>query len=235
MKTVLIIDDDKTVRASLREGLEDQSFLILEAVNGQRMMDIVTTHNIDIILLDLHLKDEKSVDLITPLREKTDAPIIIISGDKTPEHKITMLDSGADDFINKPCNLNELKARIRANLRRYNPNHQSPGRHKPPTDIYEFNGMSLDRQKHQLFDKNGVSCDLTIREFQLLNYLTEHKHKAVSREDLCNAIRQDRYLPSPRSIDIKITRLRKKISDDAANPKILKTVRGIGYMFHPEE
>ena len=235
MKTVLIVDDDKTIRTSLREGLEDQRYLIIEAANCKRMMEIVELHNIDIILLDLHLTDGTSINLIPPLREKTQAPLIIISGDKNPQSKVKTLDNGADDYIEKPFDITELKARMRANLRRHVSQSQTREDKPNQSNIYSFNNMKFHPEKRQLFDQNGESCELTIREFRLLKFLISHQNKALSREELCNAIREERYVPSPRSIDIKVTRLRKKIGDDASNPRFLKTVRGVGYMFLPED
>ncbi len=230
MDTVLVVDDDKIIRHSLKENLEGEGYLVIEAANGARMMDIIDHHTIDLILLDLHLRDELGTELIKPLRSHTNAPLIIVSGDNTASKKIRCLKDGADDYIKKPFDLQEISARIYANIRRYKTSLERPASHAE-NDVYYFNGLTLDPAKYQLFDGNNQSRDLTPREFILLETLIKNKGTAMPREALCDALREERYVPSPRSIDIKITRLRKKIRGKEADQDTIQTVRGIGYMF----
>ncbi|HIL27787.1 MAG TPA: response regulator, partial [Micavibrio sp.] len=126
METLLLIDDDKSLRYLLRESLEKNDFVVIEAMNGARSIEILKQHHVDAILLDLHLPDGYGVDLIPQIRELTNVPLIIVSGDQEKSCRIEGLDAGADDYVIKPFSTKELVARIKANLRRYH-GLQKPG------------------------------------------------------------------------------------------------------------
>lgn len=238
METILVIDDDKVLRFMLKESLENNDYLIFEAANGRRCLEILDQHKTDLILLDLNLPDGNGLDFIQKIRERTDVPVIIVSGDHQSEHKINGFDLGADDYVTKPFDLQVLMARIKSHIRRYknqasNQNEQQ-NMVKQQGERIAFGDVVFDRAQFQLFDRAGNSQNLTAREYLLLDVLIRAAGRAIRREDLCEAIREDRYVPTPRAIDVKITRIRKKIGDDAQNPQMIKTVRGIGYLFDPE-
>lgn len=234
METLLLIDDDKSLRYLLRESLEKNDFVVIEAMNGARSIEILKQHHVDAILLDLHLPDGYGVDLIPQIRELTNVPLIIVSGDQEKSCRIEGLDAGADDYVIKPFSTKELVARIKANLRRYH-GLQKPGSKDASTNdntssIIKIGKWNLDQKKFQIFDDKNTAGNLTIREFLLLEALVKNANCAVNREDLGQAIKTENYVPTPHAIDVKITRLRKKLGDCATDPQIIKTIRGVGYM-----
>lgn len=237
LSTILLIEDDKMVRHMLKESLEKEDFLILEATHGQRALDVLTSHKVDTILLDLHLPDGYGLNFITAIQEKTDVPLIIVSGEEDEDKKIKSFELGADDFVAKPLSFDLLTARIKAHIRRYAQGKNLTENHnnKKKTRRIKFDQWEINHLQFQLFNKNGNSADLTIREFNLLNFLISNANRAIPREELCEITREDNYVPTPRAIDVKVTRIRKKIGDDASNPQIIQTMRGVGYMFNKEK
>lgn len=235
MDTLLLVEDDRFTRHYIREQLEPHDILVLEAMTAKRSLEILRQHPVDVILLDLGLPDGNGLDIINDIRSYSDVPLIIVSSDESETSRITGLERGADDFLHKPVSARELLARIHANLRRYRrmPQHAtvlSPIAGGNDNKI-KFGEWLLDSAKFQIFDKNGNSGNLTNREFKVLKILIENAGHAITREELSAAASEGNYIPTPRAIDVKITRIRKKIGDHADTPDMIKTVRSVGYMF----
>jgi DNA-binding response OmpR family regulator len=184
-------------------------------------------------LLDLRLPDGSGLDFIEKIRFRTDVPLIIVSGEHNAFKRIRGFDAGADDYVDKPFDVDELVARIRANLRRYC-NISSNESALRNTNRVRFAGWVLERERFQIVDQSGVAGDLTTREFELLDFLIVNAGRAIQRSELCEAIGEKSYMPTPRAIDVKITRIRRKIGDNADDPQIIRTVRGVGYMFNAD-
>lgn len=238
MQTLLLIEDDKLLRHVLKETLEGENFLVLEAANGMRSMEIIAQHHVDLILLDLRLPDGSGLDLIPRIRGISNAPIVIVSGEKDKSLKMSGFSLGASDYVGKPFDMDELIARVKANLQRNNaPDHSMLFQREQNSNLAEvrFETWTLDRKKFQIFNQSGGSANLTFREFQLMDVLVACAGKVMSRHDLCKALHEKNYVLSPRAIDAKITRIRKKIGDDADSPRLIKTVRGAGYFFEKNE
>lgn len=239
MNTVLITEDSALVRSSLKSLLEKQGYLTLEAANGKRLLDVIDRYPVDLILLDLNLPDGSALDLMEDLRKKSQVPLIIISGEKCKDMRIQCFKKGADDFVLKPFDKEELLARIHANMRRHHMEEELISQLSGGQDDQEGKNSIgcwiLDKSKYQILDEKGEEGNLTIREFNLLSYLVQNKGRVMKRYELCEAIRQDKYVPNPRTIDVKITRIRKKIGDDAEDPKLIRTVRGVGYVVPESE
>tara|TARA_B100001989_G_C24544605_1_gene469905 strand:+ start:1563 stop:2279 length:717 start_codon:yes stop_codon:yes gene_type:complete len=233
MDTVLVVEDDKLIREILKSGLEKDNYIIFEAANGTRSVEIVKNHDVDLILLDLYLPDGNGLDYMKDIRQYTNVPIIILSGKNEKAVKVSGLEQGADDYVHKPFDIDELKARIKANLRRYHEQDNMPEpRNGHYRDIVKFGHWTLDRKQYQVFDEAEKSVDLTVQEFELLNHLICNAGQILKRDELSEILRQENYMPTPRAIDVKITRLRKKLENDAAQREIIKTIRGLGYMFN---
>lgn len=147
---------------------------------------------------------------------------------------IESLNKGAIDFIKKPINPDTLLAKIKAYLRHYHEVEAAINNRKMQTNII-FNKWILEREKFQIFDQNNMSGNLTPQEYNLLDCLISNAGCAVHRDKLCQILSDDNRIPTARNIDVKITRLRKKIHDNSTNPQIIKTIRGIGYLFNQEE
>lgn len=230
--TVLSVDDDRNLQFVVKTYLEDDGYKVISASSGAEL-DELSGQPFDVVLLDLVLPDSEGFSLIHKIRLHSNAPIIIVSGKSDTTEKIVGLEMGADDYITKPFEMRELSARIKAVLRRARDSH-TPSADKDAngqnTKIY-FDGWCLDRSQYQLFDKAGNSAELTTGEFQLLEALVMSAGRVLSREHLFELTREGNYDSYDRAIDIQIARIRKKIDDDPRTPKLLKTVRGIGYMF----
>ena len=234
MDTILLIEDDKLIRQMLRDTLERKNYIILEAMNGKRALEILDHHHVNLILLDLTLPDGNGLDFIPRIRTKTNAPVIIVSGEYSKDHKVRTLNAGADDYIEKPFDTDLLIARINANIRRYKdimPELTKPQMINQPIDKPAQIGKWLyDPARYQIFNQNGIEGELTSTEFTLLGVFIHNAGRPLKREELCETIRRDNYIPTPRAIDVKITRLRRKIGDHSAPPRIIRTIRGVGYM-----
>ena len=232
--TVLTVDDDEDLQVVMRQYLEQQGYQFISALNGAELMSKLDLAHPDIILLDLGLPDQDGLSLLTAIRSKSNAPIIVVSGKNETADRIVGLEMGADDYLTKPFEMRELSARIKAVLRR------SSGADRPVSEAEAtlgkakrlgFEGWVLDRLQYQLFDAAGKSAELTSGEFKLLEALVVAPSRVLSREQLFELTRQGEFDVYDRVIDIQIARIRKKLSDDPQNPALIKTVRGVGYMF----
>ena len=230
METLLLVEDDKLIRQTLREVLEREGFLVVEASVGKRSVEIIQCHQIDLILLDLKLPDVDGLALVEEIRSHSDVPLLIVSGEQEIATKLNGLELGADDYIEKPFEMEELVARIRVNLRRYHAQ-QAPVNQNIGCENFQFSNWTLDMKQYQIFDENGRSGELTAQEFQILEALIMNAGCVLRRSDLCEVVREDNYTPTARAIDVKIARIRKKIGDCGDDPHIIKTVRGVGYIF----
>lgn len=229
---ILSIDDDADLQIVLSHYLEEDGYKVITARSVAAALEKVEIASFDVILLDLTLPDGDGMSLIPQLRSKSQAVIIVVSGKSNTTEKIVCLEMGADDYMTKPFELRELSARIRAILRRSNDN-QKPGQTHSPThaEKVNFGGWCLDRTQYQLFDENSKTADLTTGEFKLLEALVLSSNRVLSREHLFDLTREQGYDSYDRAIDIQIARLRKKLGK---NSGMIKTVRGVGYMFKGE-
>lgn len=234
--TVLAVDDDQNLQTVMRHYLEQAGYQFLSALNGKELLQKLDSMQPDIILLDLLLPDNDGLTLLTTIRAKTKAPVIVVSGKDEPTDRIVGLEMGADDYLTKPFEMRELSARIKAVLRRVPGGSLSPANDKVETgagktEKIKFNGWTLDRAQYQLFDAEGKGADLTSGEFKLLEALVIAPNRVLSREQLFELTRQGNFDVYDRAIDIQVARIRKKLGDDPKEPALIKTVRGVGYMF----
>jgi DNA-binding response OmpR family regulator len=233
--SVLIVDDDEDLQAIMRQHLELQLYNITSALNAAEFIKKIGIQQPDIILLDLGLPDQDGLALLNTIRSKSRIPIIVISGRSEATDRIVGLEMGADDYLIKPFEMRELSARIKAMLRRGNVMDDLGEKETKDTSAKTknlfFNGWILDRTQYQLFDKNGNTSGLTTGEFKLLEALLVASNSVLSREQLFEITRVGKFDVYDRVIDTQIARIRKKIGDDPQNPSLLKTIRGVGYMF----
>jgi DNA-binding response OmpR family regulator len=235
---VLSVDDDENLQVVIGQSLEMDGYLVTPALNAKSALEAAESEDFDVILLDLMLPDSEGLSLIPKFRSTSKAGIIVVSGKSETTEKIVCLEMGADDYMTKPFEMRELSARIKAVLRRTQngsdntANGNNGGSLKQAEKIIFEDGWCLDRTQYQLFDPNSVSADLTTGEFKLLEALILSPLRALSREHLFNLTREGRFDSFDRAIDIQIARLRKKLGDDTKSPLLIKTVRGVGYMFN---
>ena len=239
--TVLLVEDDPCIREIAKHDLQNDGYHVLEASNACKVFEVLkSTHQIDSILLDIGLPDGNGLDLISKIREHTDAPIIIVSGRDGTTDRVIGLEMGADDYISKPVEIREFLARVKAHVRRYKESYKEFYKEslnllpatlqKKPLRI-KFGRWVLDRSKYQIFDEDGSDGTLTTKEFILLDALITATGRTLSREHLFTLVRGENSDSYDRAVDVQITRIRHKICEDARHPQMIKTVRGIGYMF----
>ncbi len=232
--TVLAVDDDANLQIVVRHYLEGEGYKVISAGNGDEMLEKLGASKADVILLDLILPDTDGLHLMGKVRQLTTAPIIVVSGKGDTTDRIIGLEMGADDYLGKPYEMRELSARIKAVLRRANTDNEvaaSPEQTRGKAEKITFNGWVLDRSQYQLYEPDHSSALLTTGQFKLLEALLLSPNRALSREYLFELTREGDFDAYDRAIDIQIARIRKKLQDDPKSPAIIKTIRGVGYMF----
>ncbi len=237
LPSVLVVDDEADIRDVVREYLTNHGMRILEAGDASAAKSILEDFTPQVVLLDINMPGEDGLSLARYIREHYDLCIIMITAAGETVDRIVGLEMGADDYIPKPFDLRELLARIRSVLRRYENSGSRPNASKS-TEIRQsisIGRMTLDIDARCLKDGSGDEIELTSMEFDLLHVLAERPNRVLSRDQILNLTQNRDWNPYDRSIDIRITRLRRKIEQDPAKPNLIKTVRGIGYIFVPQE
>lgn len=234
--TVLAVDDDANLQVVLRQYLEMDGYKVVPAINGSELLEKIDSTRPDVILLDLGLPDKDGLSLISAIRSKCKASIIVVSGKTETADRIVGLEMGADDYLTKPFEMRELSARIKAILRRgVVLNDDKAASDQAKGQKVMFQGWCLDRSQYQLFEvATNQSADLTSGEFKLLEALAMAPNRVLSREHLFELTRNSDYDVYDRAIDIQIARIRKKLKEDPQSSGLIKTVRGVGYMFTGE-
>lgn len=228
-ESILVVDDDEDLRTLLTTYLNREGFRVLSAPNGASMRQALCDNDVDLIVLDVLLPDDNGFNLIRNLRRSHDTPVVLLTGKSESVDRIVGLELGADDYVCKPFELRELLARIRSILRR----HARSG--QPRTDeaverVETFAGWSFDQTYRRLNSPSGAEVILTSAEFELLKMLVDSAPKPVSRDQLLKATQSRTWQPDDRSIDISVSRLRKKLEEDPKRPNLIKTVRNVGYV-----
>ena len=229
---VLIVEDDPTLRVLISRTLRENGFrttLASAALDMWRAMKVAAP---DLILLDVMLPGANGLDVCRAIRQQQiDVPIIMISARTDEFDRVLGLELGADDYVSKPFGTKELLSRVRAVLRR------SAGlrpERKVPRDQIGFVGWSVDLRRRELTSPDGVQVELSGAEFDLLNSFLDHPQRIIGRERLMELSRARLADASDRSVDVLVSRLRRKLSDNVANKPLIKTIRGAGYMFTAE-
>ncbi|MCB1748740.1 MAG: response regulator [Gammaproteobacteria bacterium] len=236
--TVMIVDDDDDIRDLLQDYLGDNGYEVLAAASGAAMRGLLQERVPDVVLLDVALPGEDGLSLARHVREQFDIGIIMVSGAGETVDRIVGLEVGADDYVAKPFDLRELRARLKSVARRYQ---REPGSNAASVDVatgpatrrVAVGAAVLDLDTAQLFDGSGAELPLTAAEFELLRAFVERPNRPLSRDQLMNLTQNRDWDPYDRSIDIRIARLRKKIEADPDKPRAIRTKRGLGYMFVP--
>jgi two-component system phosphate regulon response regulator OmpR len=227
---VLVVDDDPSVRQMLVEYLTAHGYEVAQAASGEAMRTELARATPAVVLLDVGLPGEDGLTLARYLRERHDVGIIMVTGQGDVVDRVAGLEVGADDYIAKPFDPRELRARLKSVLRRLEQK-ESP----KPQGRVSIGNCFLDLKARTLSDAKGQEVPITSMEFDLLKALVEHPNQVLSRDQLLSMTRNREWEPFDRSIDIRITRLRRKVEEDPAHPRAIKTVRGAGYMYIPSK
>ena len=224
---ILIVDDHREIRELVTRALTKDGFRVSSAADGRAMHKVLADARIDLILLDLMLPGEDGLSLCRALRAKSDIPIIMLTAKGDEIDRVVGLEMGADDYVPKPFGSRELIARIRAVLRRGRPSEPV----QPHAAQYRFDRWRLDTAARELIGDTGVTVPLSTGEYDLLLAFVERPQRVLSREQLLDLARGRAAANFDRAIDTQVSRLRRKIEQDPADPKIIKTVWGGGYTF----
>ncbi|AYM84057.1 response regulator [Agrobacterium tumefaciens] len=224
---LLVVDDDARVRDMLTRFFEGEGYRVSAAADGVQMKSHLRHNQVDAILLDLTLPGgQDGLDLVREIRPASDVPIIMLTGRDDVVDRILGIELGADDYIAKPFHLREVHARLKSVLRR-----RISGSPQQRHEIFRFEGMSLDVSCRTLLARDGRELDLTTGEFDMLVTFARHPGRVLTREFLMEETRARRLDTFDRSIDTQVARLRRKIEIDSKHPGIIKSVRGVGYVF----
>jgi DNA-binding response OmpR family regulator len=237
--TIAVVDDEAATREMVGDYLQLHGFAAVLCDGGRSLRDYLVRHTPDLIVLDLNMPEEDGLSIVRDLKARTAIPIIMLTATASAIDRVVGLELGADDYLPKPCELRELVARARSVLRRVQGPGASAAASAPAPSRDEgrrirFGTKWLELDALRLCDDGGLAQALTRSEFDLLKAFADHPKRALSRErllDLADARDPDAF---DRAIDVRINRIRKKIEPDPGNPRYIRTVRGLGYVFRPE-
>ena len=227
MKKVLIVDDEKSIVKGLKSYLEQDDMQVDTAYDGEEAVDKARTDAYDIILLDIMLPKLTGLEVCQIIREFSDVPIIMLTAKGDDMDKIIGLEYGADDYITKPFNILEVKARIKARLRR---NTRSDESRESRANVIEKKGLKIETDSRRVYI-NGNEVSLTAKEFELVLLLVSNPNKVYSRDELLKEIWGATYPGDARTVDVHVRRLREKIEAHPADPEDIHTKWGVGYFF----
>lgn len=233
---ILVVDDDPAIRDLLRDCFELDGFVVSEAATGAEAEAVLASKPTDLITLDLTLGGENGLEIARTIRSSRNVPIVMITGKGDPIDRVVGLELGADDYIAKPFHVREVQARVRAVLRRYGAV-PAPAASDAASQIpvaghrLAFEGWTLDLDKRELRSADNAVRELTTAEFNLLSVFAERPSRVLSRDNIMDALKGHDWSPFDRSIDALIVRLRRKVEAHPEVPRLIKTVRGVGYVF----
>lgn len=222
---ILLVEDEEKLARVVELELKYEGYEVEKALDGRSGLDLALSGKFDLILLDIMLPTLSGMEVLRRLRKESAVPVIMLTARDTVVDKVAGLDSGADDYITKPFEIEELLARIRVALRKH-PSQQEGG------DCLTAGPLVMDTERHEVTVK-GQSVELTRREFDLLRYLLENKEKVISRESLLDNVWGFDFVGETNAVDVYIRFLRSKL-DEQFDIKLIHTVRGVGYVIREE-
>ena len=226
---IVVCDDEPDVRETVAEYLRGKDFSVTAVDGGVALRAIIARQHVDVVILDLRMPGEDGLSLARHLRERSGVAIIMLTGSTEVIDRVVGLEVGADDYVAKPVDLRELLARVKAVLRRTSGRELSTG--ATGVSKVEFGRCVLDLETHKLFGSNGAEIAITPMEFSLLKAFAGHRGRILNRDQLLELAHDRSSDPFDRSIDIRISRLRKKIERNPSKPEVIRTIRGVGYLF----
>ena len=229
-RTVLVVEDEPTVRETLAEALAEEGLNVSTAEDGASALEKFRANPPDLVLLDLMLPRMSGIEVTRVIRAESQVPILMLTARDSELDKVLGLELGADDYVTKPFSLRELQARIRALLRRS----EAKSDKAIPSKAIELGNVKVDLAGHQIL-RDGESLAVKPKAFDLLAFLIANAGQVFSREQLLERVWGYDYAGETRTVDVHVHWLRKRIEEDAANPRYIQTVRGVGYVFREPE
>ncbi len=227
---IAVVEDDPDISQTMVQCMTEHGFVVTAARSGRDLDRVLSISKIDLVILDVGLPGEDGLSICRRLRNQSAVPIIMVTARAAETDRIVGLEIGADDYLPKPFSPRELVARVRAVLRRATA--QNDNTRQPPKTL-QFEGWKLDMARRQLVDPSGIPMPLTSGEFNILAIFCQNPQKVLSRDSLLDMLHGRAAAVFDRSVDVQISRLRRKIEPNLKNPTFIKTVRYGGYFFTP--
>ncbi|MGL6244859.1 response regulator [Pseudomonas sp.] len=228
---VLIVDDDPLIRELLQAYLSQEGYEVHCAATAELAETFLATQTVDLVMLDIRLPGKDGLTLTRELRVRSEVGIILITGRNDEIDRIVGLECGADDYVIKPLNPRELVSRAKNLIRRVRHAHTPKSVAALSRPVKQFAAWALDTDRRRLIDNTGSETLLTHGEYQLLSVFLRNSGHTLSRDQLMDQIRNREWVPNDRSIDVLVGRLRRKLHDDPAEPQLIITIHGAGYLF----
>ena len=222
---IVVVDDEKLLVKGMKFNLENEGYEVLTAYDGAAAVELAKKEQLDLIVMDVMMPGLSGSDACMKIREFSDVPIIMLTARSEDSDKLMGFACGADDYVTKPFNILELKARIRALLRRAN---AAPQQKQPETLLLTAGGITLDPEQ-RVAVKNGEIVELTAKEYDLIELLVKNPRRVYSRENLMDLVWGYTYAGDYRTVDVHIRRLREKLEENPAAPQHILTKWGVGY------
>jgi two-component system alkaline phosphatase synthesis response regulator PhoP len=224
-RTILVVEDETTLRETLADALEAEGFQVVQAADGRAALTRFRADHPDLVLLDLMLPELSGIEVCRIIRAESGVPIVMLTAKDSELDKVVGLELGADDYVTKPFSLRELSARIRALFRRSEQAAPAGG-----PSIVDLGNVQVDLAGHRLL-RDGESLPIKPKAFELLAFLVRNPGQAFTRDQLLEHVWGYDYAGETRTVDVHVHWLRSTLEDDAAAPKFIHTVRGVGYVF----
>lgn len=224
MSKILIVEDDKEINKLVSDFLKDNGYEVLSLFDGLKAVDAVKNDNVDLIILDLMLPYKNGDMVLADIRKISMIPVIVVSAKETTQNKIDLLRLGADDYMTKPFDLEEVLARIESNLRRASFMQGS-------RNALEYNGLCID-EGNNTASLDGAELSLTAKEFAILQMLLQYPDKVFSKANLFESIWKEEYIAEDNALNVHVSNLRAKLKNICPDKEFIDTVWGIGYRLH---
>jgi DNA-binding response OmpR family regulator len=225
-RTILVVDDEPTLRETLVDALEADGFRVVAAADGREALTLFRAERPDLVLLDLMLPELSGIEVCRIIRSESGVPIVMLTAKDSELDKVVGLELGADDYVTKPFSLRELSARIRALFRRSEANVAVEG----PPAVVDLGRVQVDLGGHRLL-RDGEVLPIKPKAFELLAFLLRHPGQVFTRDQLLEHVWGYDYAGETRTVDVHVHWLRSQIEQDASHPVFIHTVRGVGYVF----
>ncbi|BES63664.1 response regulator YycF [Gottschalkiaceae bacterium SANA] len=225
---ILVVEDELPIADILKFNLEREGYLVANAYDGEEALQMTFSEKPDLVLLDVMIPKKDGFQVLKEIRDRSQLPVLMVTAKEEEVDKVLGLELGADDYITKPFSIRELLARVKANLRRMGVEEiqENPEDKK----VLRFSDLEINLTKYEV-KKRGQVIELTLREFELLQFLAAKPDQVFSREQLLEEVWGYEYYGDIRTVDVTVRRLRVKVEDDSSKPKFIYTKRGVGYYF----
>ncbi|MEM1077234.1 MAG: response regulator transcription factor [Pseudomonadota bacterium] len=228
---ILICDDEDNLRRMLADHLTECGYAVVQACDATEMLDLLRVGEPDLILLDIRMPGKDGLTALREIREHSTVAVMMLTAASDVVDKVLGLEFGADDYLVKPVDLRELQARVKSVLRRNHVPDNSLAPAAASAGTVEFGGCRLDLDGARLYGGDGQEIAITTMEFSLLRVFAQNRGRVLNRDQLLDQAHDRSWEPYDRSIDLRISRIRRKVERDPSKPEVIRTVRGLGYIF----